>query len=73
MVNIDVPGVGSAVYSGSDAERAQSIVNARHKLSLQYAEDKGWGSDLTKLTIPQILEIREQAGWKDPLGEDSDC
>lgn len=56
---------------GSDkqADREEAIINARHEFCLKYMAEKGWGDDVTKLTIDQVLEINDQPEWQDPLKE----
>lgn len=34
-----------------------------------YMAEQGWGDDIAMLTIAQILQIRDQPGWKTPLEE----
>jgi hypothetical protein len=61
-------GGGHIVHMGSseDAVEHQRVISARGKFSLQYMKEKGWGDDPIKLSIQQIMEIREQPEWKKP-------
>jgi Arc/MetJ family transcription regulator len=43
------------------------FLSARRDFSKKYAAEQGWGDDLEKLSMDQIMEIRTQEGWKDPL------
>lgn len=55
------------------AARAQALLDARYAFVQKFGAEKGWGTDPTKFTIDQILEMREQPGWKNPLGEEKDA
>lgn len=66
MKVFQLPFGGGAVISPNDDD-AERIINKRAKFSLQYMKEKGWGDDVTALSIKQILEIREQPGWKKPV------
>lgn len=67
---IKVPGGLSILHPGTDAEveAAESLISRRHKFVQEYCASKGWPTDPAKLSIENILEIRNQAGWKDPSG-----
>ena len=69
MYKIRIPGGGTAIHMGSEQEarERQALIDARHAFILAYTEKKGWDSDPEKLSIEQILEIRAQPGWKNPL------
>lgn len=41
------------------------ILRGRDNFVKAYCAEKGWGT-LESLTIPQIMEIRSQDGWKNP-------
>lgn len=60
-------GIGTIMLSGTPEEIAhhKKMVEGRHKFSQEYIKKKGWGPPET-LSIPQIMEIREQEGWKNP-------
>lgn len=51
--------------SAEHATKMQRVVQARYDFSLAYAKSKGW--ELEQLTVDQLLEIRNQDGWKNPL------
>lgn len=44
----------------------QELIEARHKFVLKYIKQKGWGKPET-LTASQIMEIKSQPEWKDPI------
>lgn len=54
------------VMHGTHAENnaLAAKLEARVKFSLAYAKSKGWPEDPTKLSIQQIIEIRQQPGWE---------
>jgi len=54
---------GMTLIGGSPAFVA--AIARRDSFIRQYAEEKGW--DVNNLTFPQVLEIRKQEGWKNPL------
>lgn len=41
-----------------------AVLKGREEFTLKYVSEKGW--DFDNLTIPQIMEIRAQDGWKTP-------
>lgn len=43
----------------------EAIISGRMTFSKKYCAEKGWNID--DLSIEQILEIREQEGWKVPV------
>lgn len=46
-------------------EQSNEIIKRRHEIVLAYCKEKGWDSDLSKLSLNQIMEIRSQQNWKD--------
>lgn len=42
------------------------IGKARIYIARKYCESKGWPLEPEKLSIEQVLEIREQPSWKEP-------
>ncbi len=60
---IPVPGYPGFVFSGVTDED-ERVVKGRDAFATKYCAEKGW--DREKLTIPQILEIRKEEGWKNP-------
>jgi hypothetical protein len=46
----------------------ESIIKKRHEISVAYCQEKGW--DIDDLTVEQILEIRQQPGWRDAGRQD---
>ena len=67
MQKVKLP-FGGVVIS-PDGERAQRIIDKRAKVALEYMKQKGWGDDVTALSIDQILEIREQPEWQNASGD----
>jgi len=72
---IEFPSGIKAIHFGTDEEheKHESIISKRHNFSLQYAIEQGWlktGEGLDTLSLKQIMEIREQEEWKNPLGKD---
>lgn len=55
-------GGGFAVYGASDEQ--VRVLRAREKFAKEYCAAKGW--DFNNVTMPQMLEIRSQPGWKNP-------
>ena len=49
-----------------EAKAMEDIAWKRHEFALSYAREKDWGDDLEALSVEQIIEIREQPGWKKP-------
>jgi hypothetical protein len=49
-------------------ERGKQVLLARKAFTEQYCKEKGWPAP-RDLTIKQVLEIRSQEKWKNPLGE----
>lgn len=64
---IDTP-IGSVFHTGTDeeAEATESLLKRRHRFVVSYCESKGWPTDGAELNIDQIMEIRNQEGWKNP-------
>ena len=63
------PGGGpTVIHMGTDeeAEATQSLIERRHRFSLEYCKSQGWPEDFNELSIDQVLEIGDQPGWKDP-------
>jgi hypothetical protein len=57
-------GTVAIASSPEQAAKVQRIIDERHRFNVEYCTAKGWPTDPTKLTIAQIMEIREQDGWK---------
>jgi len=61
--------LGQLIFmTGTKAEndKTEKILHARYHFSLEYCRTMGWPADLSKLSLDQVLEIREQAGWQNP-------
>lgn len=54
---------GMKLFGGTPRQIA--AIARRDSFIRQYAETKGW--DVNNLSFDQILEIRKQDGWKNPL------
>lgn len=69
MGRVNLPGGGTVFHIGSEeeTEHVQKIVEGRHAFAIAYCKLKGWPEDPEKLTIAQIMEIRDQDGWKNPV------
>ncbi len=65
---INLPGGGVTIHTGPAEEvpEAQRVIDVRYAFSMSYCRSKGWPEEPAKLSIEQILEIREQEGWKNP-------
>ena len=62
---VKLPGGGTAISLGPQtAEELQGMIDRRHQVVLDYCKKMGWSPDPEKLTIEQILEIRDQPEWK---------
>jgi len=73
-VKVRLPTGETAYLPGASAEEVtkyEAFLEARFQFAMQYAESQGWGRDVQTLTIKQILEIRNQPGWKTPEGTES--
>lgn len=64
MAQIITPQGDTIIVSDENAEQVRRVIDIRHQFILKYCKEKGWSEDPVKLTIPQILEIRSQDGWK---------
>jgi hypothetical protein len=56
--------IGGVTLSGG-SEELHDILRLRGEFAKAYSAAKGW--DVEHLSLPQILEIRSQQGWKTPL------
>lgn len=45
----------------------QDISELRKKFAEDYCQSRGWPTDANDLTWEQIMEIRQQEGWKNPV------
>jgi hypothetical protein len=54
---------GEIVVEGGSQEQ-HDILRRRGEFVAAYCKAKGW--DVATLTLPQVLEIRSQPGWKNP-------
>ena len=53
------------MYTWHGSLDPQKIINARHNFILDYCKQKGW--KMEDLSFEQILEIRKQDEWKNPI------
>lgn len=74
MKEIKVPGLGTVLHPGTDAEveQSQRLLTARMEFTAKYCQERGWPvpgepNFEDRISIDQIMEIRSQSGWKDPL------
>jgi hypothetical protein len=49
-------------------EDTRKVLEMRGEFSKNYCAEKGW--DMANLTFDQVLEIRKQPEWTDPLGKE---
>jgi len=49
----------------TDAEK--EFFKNRAAFAMEYCEKQGWPPNPAELEISQILEIRDQDGWKNPM------
>jgi len=66
---IELPNGLKAIQTGTPEQNQKQadMLGKRHQFNLKYMKEKGWGNDLTQLSIEQIMEIRAQAGWINPV------
>ena len=64
-VKIEVAG-GSVSVVGNVSAEQEVFLKKRATFVETYCAEKGWPSEISKLTMKQILEIREQPGWQNP-------
>lgn len=70
MPTIELPGnLGSVITRGTqeEASRTKATLDARHAFAQRYCQEQGWPSNPRELLIEQIMEIRDQEGWKNPI------
>lgn len=70
MPTIDLPGnLGFAISYGTqeEADQMRAVLNARHAFAKRYCQEQEWPTNLSKLSIKQVLQIRAQEGWKNPV------
>jgi hypothetical protein len=56
------------IVDSDQADHMEKMLKARYEFSMKYMAEKGWGDSFEDLSIDQILEIRDQEGWKHPEG-----
>ena len=64
------PGLPPVFVPGAtqkQTDHIQRVLEARHAFVTEYCKTRGWPDNVECLTIAQILEIREQDGWKNPV------
>jgi hypothetical protein len=49
----------------SEQEKVNEMIKRRNDFSFNYCKEKGWTTAIEQLTIEQIMEIRQQQGWKE--------
>lgn len=59
----------SNIYIGNLNNEQQALLNHRAKFSAQYFKEHGW--DIENPTIEQVIEVRNQPGWKEIPKEQS--
>ena len=61
LQDVQLPGGLTVVWV---SDRDAKILNGRRVFVEKYCGDRGW--DMLNLTIEQLLEVRNQPGWKNP-------
>lgn len=56
--------IGNAIGTTPESE---NFLLKRAEFAEKYCEEKGWPENVFELSIPQLMEIRKQDGWIDPL------
>jgi hypothetical protein len=51
---------------GDMTDEEVRVIEKRQAFAEQYCAEKGWPLDMKQISWVQILEIRDQPGWKDP-------
>jgi hypothetical protein len=52
--------------SDEEALAFAELARKRAEFALAYMKEKGWGSNPDTISIEELMEIRDQPGWKDP-------
>ena len=52
--------------SMEDHIKSNPVLAGRAKFAEEYCKKKGWPTEIEKLSIDQLLEVRAQPGWKNP-------
>lgn len=55
--------------SDEEARGFEELARKRAEFALAYMKEKGWGSNVNTISIEELMEIREQSGWKKPKEE----
>jgi len=63
----DSLGTGIMFGTKSEADKTQSLLDARYTFVQQYCREHGWSERTEDLSLNQIMEIRQQDGWKNPV------
>lgn len=68
MNEIKTP-IGTIAHFGTkeEANEMQRVFDGRGKFAKKYCDERGW--DMGNVSIIQLLEIRGQEGWKNPVAE----
>ena len=67
MPVVKIPGgLGVAITTGTqaDADDLKATLEGRHTFIQKYCQEQGW--DSTNLSMDQVMQIRQQEGWKEP-------
>lgn len=69
MPTIELPDNLGTVTHGiqEEADRTKAILHARRAFTLKYCQEQGWPSNPRELLIEQVMQIRDQEGWKNPV------
>lgn len=65
QMTVDKVKIGNIYVVGLSSEQEAFLI-ARGEFAKEYCRKKGWPVEPEKLSIEQIMEIRQQDGWKQP-------
>jgi hypothetical protein len=72
MPFVKLPGnLGVAITTGTqaDADDMKATIEGRHAFIQKYCQEQGWNS--SNLSMQQVLQIRQQEGWKNPCSPEN--
>lgn len=77
MKELKIRGLGSVLHTGTEEEfeEQKKLLNARVDFVAKYCQERGWpvpgepGFE-ERITMEQVMEIRSQPGWKNPLEQE---
>lgn len=57
---------GQEIHVLNLSSEQETILRKRAAFVASYCAEKGWPTDITSLSMKQIMEIRDQPGWQNP-------